>query len=90
LGFLKLRAGQPSTMPTPAETAAYPYSPAEREFVDSRLNSQIIGSPRTVRRGIEELLALTQADELMLTTSTFDPADRVRSFDLLAELAPVR
>jgi luciferase family oxidoreductase group 1 len=90
LGFLKLRAGHPSTMPTPEETATYAYSPAERDFVDSRLDSQIIGSPRTVRRGVEELLAQTQADELMLTTSTFDPADRLRSFALVAELARVR
>jgi luciferase family oxidoreductase group 1 len=89
LGFLKLRAGHPSTMPTPDETAAYPYSPAERDFVDSRLDSQIIGSSATVRRGIEQLIADTHADELMLTTSTFEPADRLRSFALVAELAPV-
>ena len=52
LGFLKLRSGRPSTTPTPEETAAYPYSADEREFVDARLSAQIIGSPETVRRGI--------------------------------------
>jgi luciferase family oxidoreductase group 1 len=87
LGFLKLRSGRPSTTPTPAETASYPYSPAEREFVEDRLDSQIIGSPATVRRGIDDLLIATQADELMLTTSTFDPVDRSRSFELVAELS---
>jgi luciferase family oxidoreductase group 1 len=86
LGFLKLRAGQPSTMPTPAETAAYPYSPAEREFIDDRLSSQLIGAPHTVRARIDELLAATAADELMITTTTFDPADRSRSFELVAAL----
>jgi luciferase family oxidoreductase group 1 len=87
LGFLKLRSGRPATMPTPAETAAYPYSPAEREFVDERLDSQIIGSPATVHHGIAELVAATAADELMVTTSTFDPSDRLRSFELVAQLA---
>jgi luciferase family oxidoreductase group 1 len=87
LGFLKLRSGRPSTTPTPDETAAYPYSPDEREFIDSRLAAQIIGSPETVRRRIRDLLDATKADELMITTSTFDPADRRRSFDLVAELA---
>jgi luciferase family oxidoreductase group 1 len=87
LGFLRLRAGHPSTMPTPEETEAYAYTAKEREFVDSRLDSQIIGSPETVRRGVSDLLFATDADELMLTTSTFDPADRSRSFELVAELA---
>jgi luciferase family oxidoreductase group 1 len=87
LGFLRLRAGQPSTTPTPAETAAYDYTPAERAFIDNRLDSQIIGAPDTVERKLSELLTATSADELMFTTSTFDPADRVRSFDLVAALA---
>jgi luciferase family oxidoreductase group 1 len=87
LGFLKLRAGNPSTTPTPEETAAYPYRPDERAFIDSRLAGQIIGSPETVRHGLGRLLEATKADELMITTSTFDPADRRRSFDLVAELA---
>jgi luciferase family oxidoreductase group 1 len=87
LGFLKLRSGRPGTTPTPQETADYDYSPAERAFVDDRLASQIIGAPATVRDAIAGLLAATAADELMVTTSTFDPADRRRSFDLLASLA---
>ena len=29
----------------------------------------------------------TAADELMITTMVFDPADRLRSFELLAALA---
>ena len=87
LGFLRLRAGRPSTTPTPEETASYEYSPAEREFVDGRLDTQIIGSPGAVGRRITALLESTGADELMVTTSTFDPADRLRSFELLATLA---
>jgi luciferase family oxidoreductase group 1 len=87
LGFLKLRSGHPSTTPTPEQTAAYPYSVAERAFVDDRLATQIIGSPQTVRRQLGELVAATKADELMITTSTFDPADRRRSFDLVAEIS---
>jgi hypothetical protein len=40
-----------------------------------------------VRRGLTELLEATAADELMLTTMVFDPADQLRSFELVAELA---
>jgi luciferase family oxidoreductase group 1 len=87
LSFLRLRAGHPSTMPTPEETAAYPYSPQERAFLDDRLSTQVVGSPETVRRGLAELLAATDADELMVTTTTFHPQERLRSFDLVADLA---
>lgn len=90
LGFLKLRSGQPSTTPTPEEAATYDYSAAERAFIDDRLDSQILGSAETVERGVRALLGRTAADELMITTATFDPADRRRSFDLVAGFATDR
>jgi hypothetical protein len=48
-----------------------------------------------VRETLEELLARSGADELMLMGSTHDPADRLRSYELIAEAfelagAPVR
>ena len=58
------------------EAAAYPYTELERAFVRDRRGTQIIGAPETVRRGLAELLTATAADELMLTTAVFDPADR--------------
>ncbi|MGB6580835.1 MAG: hypothetical protein WBF34_23270, partial [Streptosporangiaceae bacterium] len=45
------------------------------------------GSPETVQRGISELLEATAADELMITTMVFDPADRLNSFERVATLA---
>ena len=86
LSFLRLRTGHPGTLPSPEEAESYPYSPAERDFVTERMSSQVIGAPETVRAGLEELCAKTDADELMITTSTFDPADRLRSFELVAQL----
>ena len=85
LQFLQLRLGRPGPVPTPDEAAAYPYTDEERLFVDDRLGSQVIGSPETVRDGVEELVARTGVDELMVVTSTHDGADRLRSYRLLAE-----
>jgi hypothetical protein len=39
-----------------------------------------------VRAGIDELLAATRADELMITTQLFDPADRLRSIEMVADM----
>ena len=87
LSFLRLRAGRPGPLPSPEEAAAYPYNELERAFVRDRQATQIIGSPETVRRGLAGLLEATAADELMLTTMVYDPADRLRSFELVAALA---
>ncbi|RLK12402.1 luciferase family oxidoreductase group 1 [Micromonospora sp. M71_S20] len=85
LSFLRLRSGRPEPLSTPDEAAAYPYTEAEREFVRQRRDGQATGSPETVRRQLGELLARTGADELMLTTLVYDVADRVRSYELIAE-----
>ncbi|GDY32970.1 LLM class flavin-dependent oxidoreductase [Gandjariella thermophila] len=87
LAFVHLRHGRPGPLPTPEEAASYPYTPLDEEIVRSRLAGQLIGGPDTVRRQADELLAATEADELMLTTMVHDHADRVRSYDLFAELA---
>ena len=87
LSFLRLRSGRPGPFPSNEEAAAYPYTPHERRFVDDRLDSQVLGGPQTVRRQIDELLAATGVNELMVTTMTYDSADRWHSFELLADLA---
>jgi luciferase family oxidoreductase group 1 len=87
LSFLRLRSGRPGPMPSPEEAAAHPYTELERAFVEDRLASQIIGSPETVQRGIAELVHASRADELMITTMVFDPADRLSSFERVAALA---
>ena len=87
LSFMRLRAGRPGPMPSPEEAAAHPYTELERAFVEDRLASQIIGSPETVQRGIAELVHASRADELMITTMVFDPADRLSSFERVAALA---
>jgi hypothetical protein len=50
------------------------------------MSSQVVGGPETVRAGVNTLLAETAADELMVTTMVHDHADRVRSYELLAEM----
>jgi len=87
LSFLKLRSGRPGPLPSPQEAEDYPYTHLERAYILDRQATQIIGAPETVRRGLTELLKETAADELMLTTMVFDPADRLRSFELVADLA---
>jgi alkanesulfonate monooxygenase SsuD/methylene tetrahydromethanopterin reductase-like flavin-dependent oxidoreductase (luciferase family) len=51
------------------------------------LRYAIVGSPETVRQGLERLVAETQADEVMVVSNIFEHAARVRSYEILAEVA---
>jgi alkanesulfonate monooxygenase SsuD/methylene tetrahydromethanopterin reductase-like flavin-dependent oxidoreductase (luciferase family) len=72
-------------MPTPEQARDYPYTEAERLFVEQRLHSAVIGSPTTVRNGLLELGQRHGVDELMITTSVHSHTDRLHSFSLVAE-----
>jgi len=85
LSFLQLRAGAPQALATPAEAAAYPYTPLERQITGERFAGQAIGSPETVDRQLTSLLGRTGADELMLTALVYDIEDRFRSLELIVE-----
>ncbi|MFC9824966.1 LLM class flavin-dependent oxidoreductase [Streptomyces erythrochromogenes] len=71
--------------PTPAQARALPWTDADRELVADRVETQFVGSPRTVADHLERLQEATGADELLITTITHGHADRVRSYRLLAE-----
>ncbi|MFD4245319.1 LLM class flavin-dependent oxidoreductase [Streptomyces sp. NPDC058525] len=71
--------------PTPDEARALPWTEADRELVADRVDTQFVGSARTVADHLERLQEATGADELLITTITHGHADRVRSYRLLAE-----
>jgi alkanesulfonate monooxygenase SsuD/methylene tetrahydromethanopterin reductase-like flavin-dependent oxidoreductase (luciferase family) len=60
------------------------WSPAEKAQAMSMLARSIVGSPDTVRSGIDALVAETGADELMIVSDVYDHAARLRSFELIA------
>lgn len=85
LSMLRLRTGRPGLVPTPEEAEAYPFSGAEREFVDSWLANIAYGTPDAVRDGLDALAERTGADELMITANAHTQEARVRSYELIAD-----
>jgi alkanesulfonate monooxygenase SsuD/methylene tetrahydromethanopterin reductase-like flavin-dependent oxidoreductase (luciferase family) len=71
--------------PTPEEARRYQWTDADRALVADRIDTQFTGTPRQVADQLERLRDATEADELIITTITHDHADRVRSYQLLAE-----
>jgi alkanesulfonate monooxygenase SsuD/methylene tetrahydromethanopterin reductase-like flavin-dependent oxidoreductase (luciferase family) len=71
--------------PTPEQARRHAWSDADRELVADRVDTQFVGTPGQVADQLERLRDATEADELIVTTITHDHADRVRSYQLLAQ-----
>ncbi len=82
--FVNLRRGQPGPLPPPVDDIEALLSPLERSMLAHSLSCAVVGSPETVRRGLDAFIARTGADELMITAQIFDHAARLRSFELTA------
>ncbi|MBJ7339276.1 LLM class flavin-dependent oxidoreductase [Mycolicibacterium sp.] len=71
--------------PSPDEARRHVWTDEDRALVSDRLDTQFVGSPATVADQLELLRDATDADELIITTITHRHADRVRSYQLLAQ-----
>ncbi|HEY1914805.1 MAG TPA: LLM class flavin-dependent oxidoreductase [Streptosporangiaceae bacterium] len=81
-----IRSGEGAIpFPTPAEARRHGWIDEDRAMVVDRVDTQFVGSPRQVAGQLEQLREATGADELVITTITHDHADRVRSYQLLAD-----
>jgi len=62
----------------------------ERGFFEQSLSGQIYGTPAEVDVALGGLVQRTGADEVLVTTNTYDRAELLESYRLLAELAELR
>jgi luciferase family oxidoreductase group 1 len=84
--FLNLTRGHPREIAPPVDSMDDLWQPHERAHVESMTRYAAVGDPRGVRRKLEQILADTQADEVMMTASIPDHAARLRSFEIAAEV----
>ncbi|TDV98214.1 luciferase family oxidoreductase group 1 [Halomonas alkaliantarctica] len=83
--FLNLIRGKPTQSQPPVEQLDW--SPMEQAQVSQFLGAAIIGGPETVKAELEEFQARTGADELMINSDFYNHADRLRSYEIVAEVA---
>lgn len=86
--FLRLIRNEPVELLPPVDSMDAIWSERERAAVESKLYAAIVGSESTVKAGVQKLVEATGADELIVVTDTYDHADRLQSYQRLAELAP--
>ena len=81
LSMLARRTGRFQPLVPPDEANEHPDLASAAQLRTERL----VGDTDAVVAGLDDLVARTHADEIMLSTSTFAVEDRVRSLELIAE-----
>lgn len=82
--FVNLRSGRPGRLPAPKRGYYEQAGLQERALLDSVLSCSAVGSPATVRQRMQDFIARTGADELMITCQMFDHAQRLQSYEIVA------
>jgi len=78
-----LRRGQLIAVPSVEKALAFFEQPGESQAAEGR--RVVVGTPETVRTGLEEVAAEYDAGEVLVVTITHDHGARKRSYELLAE-----
>ena len=86
LAFSRLRSGRPGRFPTPEEAAAHDFTPDEEAVISSIAKGHIFGSSETVKSGLDDLIEKTGADELIISTMVYEQKDRLKSYELVADI----
>ncbi|MCW5747750.1 MAG: LLM class flavin-dependent oxidoreductase [Alphaproteobacteria bacterium] len=82
--FINLRRGTPGPLPPPVDGIETRFSRPELALVAHAMRRAQVGSPETVRRGLEAFIAETGVDEIMIAGQIFDHQARLRSFEIVS------
>ncbi|MFG6666207.1 LLM class flavin-dependent oxidoreductase [Halomonas sp. HNIBRBA4712] len=83
--FLNLIRGRRTTSKPPVEQLDW--TPMEQAQISQFLGAAIIGGPETVKAELTAFQASTGADELMLNSDFYSQQDRLKSYEIVANVA---
>lgn len=87
--FANMFRGTRGLLQPPIDDIETYWSPAEKAQASRMLACSFVGSRETIRADLEQFIARTGADELMVACAVFDHAARKRSYEILAEVQKV-
>ena len=85
--FIALRSGTPGPLPPPVDDLESRMDGAARAMLQQVQARAIVGSPQTVQSKMAAFAAEHAADELMITGMVYDHTARLRSYQIVSELA---
>lgn len=83
--FVALRSGKPGLLRPPVRDYRASLSSRDLAMIEHVRAVSAVGSPATVRRGIEAFIARTGVQEVIVSGAVFDPVARCRSLALTME-----
>jgi len=86
MSFTNMFRGTRGLSQPPIDDIETYWSPMEKVQAQQMLARSIIGSPETVRVGLEKLIDETGTDELMIVSDVYDHHARLQSFEMIAEV----
>jgi luciferase family oxidoreductase group 1 len=84
--FTNLFRGTRGQLLPPIDDIETYWSPVEKQRAKAMLARSFVGSPETVRSGLEAFIGETRADEVIVAAAIHDHAARLRSYEILAEV----
>jgi luciferase family oxidoreductase group 1 len=85
--FLGIVRNTRAPLPPPVENMDAIWTEGERYAVASRMALMVVGGPKRVAEGLEEIIRVTAADELIIVSDAYEREDRLRSFEIIAQAA---
>jgi luciferase family oxidoreductase group 1 len=85
--FANMLRGARGKLPPPIDDIERYWTPMEKAQASRMLSCSLVGSPETVRDGLQQLIDRTAADEFIVASAIYDHQARLRSYALLAEVS---
>lgn len=82
--FLGIIRGERMPLPPPVEDMDRIWNEGERLAVAARMSLMVVGGPQRVSEGLQRIIDVTQADELILVSDHYRPEDRLKSYEIIA------
>ena len=83
--FVRMRRNTRGQLPAPIHNIEEFWLPHEKVSVTQSLSYSVVGSLETIQAGLRDILAKTQADELIIAGQIHHHQKRLRSFELAAK-----
>ena len=85
--FLSLVRNQPVELKPPVDSMDRLWNPMEQQAVEARLALAVVGDAQGVQRQLQHVVDSLGVDEVLAVTDTYEQADRLRSYEILADVA---
>lgn len=85
MSFADIFSGRRGLSRPPIDNIETYWSPHERALATRMLARSVVGAAQTVRSGLQEFVAETGVDEVMIFSDVYEHHARLRSIELIAE-----